>query len=129
MTHPSKRARIVIIDDEALLAETFGSWLEDDHDVAVFSDPVAGLAALRSMDRCDVIFCDLMMPKLNGMQIYESLRDDGNGLEKRIVFISGGAFIPKTIEFLKTVPNHRLEKPFTIMEVNSAIQAVISTAL
>jgi CheY-like chemotaxis protein len=120
-----KRSRIVIIDDEALLAETLGCWLENDHDVTVFSDPVSALAALKAMDRCDVIFCDLMMPKLNGMEIYDHLLKDGRGWERRIVFMTGGAFIPSAVTFLEAVPNHQLEKPFTMKAVNSVIQAIL----
>jgi DNA-binding response OmpR family regulator len=122
----TKRAKIVIIDDEELLSEIFGSWLENDYDVSVFSDPVVALSAIQRMDRCDVIFCDLMMPKLNGMEIYERLREGEKGLENRIVFISGGAFLPKTIEFLQTVPNYRLDKPFTMGDVSSVIHALLN---
>ncbi|MFL5812829.1 MAG: response regulator [Bdellovibrionia bacterium] len=121
-----KRSKIVIIDDEALLAETLGCWLENDHDVSVFSDSVAAFSALKTMDRCDVIFCDLMMPKMNGMEIYKQLSKEGKGLEKRMVFMTGGAFIPSTIEFLEKVPNHQLEKPFTMQAVNSVIQVILS---
>jgi DNA-binding NtrC family response regulator len=121
-----KRSKIVVIDDEALLAETLGCWLENDYDVSVFSDPVAALSALKAMDRCDVIFCDLMMPKMNGMEIYNQLSKDRKGLERRMVFMTGGAFIPSTIAFLEMVPNHQLEKPFTMQAVHSVIQSILS---
>jgi DNA-binding NtrC family response regulator len=123
-----RRGKIVIIDDEELLAESFSQWLERDHDVSVFSDPYAGLEALRKMSQCDVIFCDLMMPGLTGMDLYERIQAEKGGWEKKIVFMSGGAFTPRAIEFLKKVPNFRIDKPFDMNLISEAIGFLMSQA-
>jgi len=40
----------------------------------------------------DVVFCDLIMPGAGGIDLYERLRSVRPGLERRIVFMTGGAF-------------------------------------
>jgi CheY-like chemotaxis protein len=120
-----RRAKVVIIDDEELLAELLSQWIERDHDVTTFTDPRAALDAIRKMDRCDVIFCDLMMPGVTGMDIHAQLVNDGRGWDKRMVFITGGAFTPQTAEFLNRVPNLRLEKPFEMSVVSNVIQMLL----
>lgn len=45
---------------------------------------------------------------------YPRLKIDAHhpGLERRMVFMTGGAFTPCASEFLARVPNLRLDKPF-----------------
>ncbi len=64
------RARILIVDDEELLADTLADTLraEGDHAVEVLTDPLAALERLRT-DPPDVLFTDLGMPVLSGWDL------------------------------------------------------------
>jgi two-component system, cell cycle sensor histidine kinase and response regulator CckA len=66
------------------------------------------------------------MPDLSGPELYELLRAGGRGLERRIVFMTGGAFAPRLQAFLGSVPNPCLEKPFSLATVEEAVQAVLN---
>jgi len=109
---PHRRGRILIVDDEPVLAGVMVEALED-HDVTVVT---SGLEALERCDEgaYDVIFCDLMMPDMSGMEVFEKIRSSHAGLEERIVFVTGGAFTPKARAFLDSTTNLRIEKPFHI---------------
>ena len=72
-----------------------------------------GLAALRSDPSFELVLCDMMMPMLSGMEVYEHVLAWRPELARRIVFMTGGAFTPRAAEFLATVPNPTLGKPFT----------------
>jgi CheY-like chemotaxis protein len=54
-----------------------------------------------------------MMPDLTGIDVYHRVKALGLGLESRMVFLTGGAFTEQARGFLGTVPNLRLDKPFS----------------
>jgi two-component system cell cycle sensor histidine kinase/response regulator CckA len=118
-----RRARILIIDDDVYVGRALGHVLRR-HDLSVVSN---GRDALDRLEResFDVIFCDMMMPDLSGIDIYEALRDRQPGLEKRIVFMTGGAFTTDAREFLGRVPNTVIEKPFARAAIDQAIGALV----
>jgi CheY-like chemotaxis protein len=55
-----------------------------------------------------------MMPGMSGAELYNRIQADWPGLEDRIVFMTGGAFTAGAADFLTSVPNRRLEKPFSL---------------
>jgi CheY-like chemotaxis protein len=69
------------------------------------------LSIIRSGEQFDVILCDLMMPQMTGMELFEELKPLVPDLERRAVFLTGGAFTPGARAFLKKTTCHRLEKP------------------
>jgi CheY-like chemotaxis protein len=108
------RGRVVIIDDEPQLAKIFGARLAKEFDVQIFTSGRAALEHLLAGDGYDLVFCDLMMPDVSGMQVFETLRAARPGLERRIVFMTGGVFDPAVAEFLSSVPNDCVDKPFDV---------------
>jgi CheY-like chemotaxis protein len=53
-----------------------------------------------------------MMPNLSGIELYEVLEKQAPRLLSRIVFLTGGAFTPRSREFLDRLQSRYLEKPF-----------------
>jgi signal transduction histidine kinase/ActR/RegA family two-component response regulator len=106
------RARVLVIDDEPAIANTLHDLLSPVHEVVPATSTREALATLATED-FDVIFCDLMMPGLSGIDLYQRIKTDKPGMEERIVFMTGGAFTTRAAEFLTQVPNQRLEKPFS----------------
>jgi CheY-like chemotaxis protein len=76
-----------------------------------------------------VVLCDLMMPELTGIDVYQALKGMGLGLEKRIVFLTGGAFTEQARGFLATVPNLRIDKPFSPEGLERTIRRAAEEAL
>jgi CheY-like chemotaxis protein len=60
----------------------------------------------------DVVLCDLMMPEISGMDVYEAVRVGNPELASRMVFMTGGAFTPRARQFLQTTSSPHLVKPF-----------------
>ncbi|HVZ70830.1 MAG TPA: ATP-binding protein [Polyangia bacterium] len=118
------RRRVLVIDDEAALAAMIQRVLGRECDVTVAADAREGLARLTGVDAFDVILCDLMMPDMTGMDLYAEAARRHAGLERRFVFMTGGAFTPRAAEFLERVPNRRLEKPFE----TSALREIVAKA-
>jgi PAS domain S-box-containing protein len=112
----ARRPRVLIIDDEPRLAALFAKTLEPEYDVRTFTSGRAGLAHLLEEGRApyDLVLCDLMMADVSGMALYQEVARQRPGLELTIVFMTGGVFDPNVAEFLASVPNDCLDKPFDV---------------
>jgi signal transduction histidine kinase len=108
----TRRGRVLVIDDEPMIATAIGRTLAFDHDVAVASDAASALQRITGGERFDLILCDLMMPQMTGMELHAQLLRNAPEQAGQMVFLSGGAFTPGARAFLEAVPNQRLEKPF-----------------
>jgi CheY-like chemotaxis protein len=118
------RARILVADDEPPVARALKRALAQ-HDVVVVNNGKDALEAW-AKEPFDVMFCDVMMPGLMGMDIYEALKEQGDGYHERIIFMSGGAFTPEAQNFLTAVENPSIEKPFNLKQVKSLALEVAS---
>jgi CheY-like chemotaxis protein len=69
----------------------------------------------------DVILCDLIMPEMTGMDVYRAALQRATPVNDRIVFMTGGAFTQRARDFLQSVPNLRIEKPFDLTHLERTI--------
>jgi CheY-like chemotaxis protein len=70
------------------------------------------LDRLQQGARFDAILCDLMMPDMTGMELFEAIGKLDDAQAKRMIFMTGGAFTPRARAFLDASKNPRLDKPF-----------------
>jgi PAS domain S-box-containing protein len=122
----STRARVLVVDDEIPIANTMRDLLGARHDVTATTSVRDALAAVEGGRDFDVIFCDLMMPGMSGIELYEQLRDGRPALANRIVFMTGGAFTKRAAEFLAATENRRVEKPFTLGLIERIVREMAS---
>ena len=116
---PAARARILLVDDEPAVLAALRRSLEREHDVVACGDPREAAKHIANGETFDVVFCDVMMPSMNGNDLYELARAHAPGLAERFVFITGGATQPRLREFLDAVDNERIDKPFSIQNIRS----------
>ena len=119
----SRRLRILVVDDEPLVAAAIGMML-DDHEVVVAAGGEAALLELAA-SAFDAVLCDLMMPRMSGMQLYDRVKQTSPGDERRIVFMSGGVFSAAVGRFLDRVPNPCVDKPLDLAAVHAALVSVL----
>ncbi|HJZ84293.1 MAG TPA: PAS domain S-box protein [Polyangia bacterium] len=118
-----RRPRVLVIDDEPVLLATLTRALGKDFDLTVERSGRAALARLEQDDTFDHILCDLMMPELTGMDLYEQLCVSKRPVARRIVFMTGGVFTTRARDFLGRVPNRLIEKPFSVNALREALSA------
>jgi PAS domain S-box-containing protein len=118
-----RRGRILVVDDEPMIGQALRRTLAKEHEVTVVERAQDALDLLLSTGSdFDVIFCDLMMPQMTGMDLYEHLTRGGAAEPaSRIIFLTGGAFTQRAREFLDQVPNLRIEKPFDTMHLRTLV--------
>ena len=69
----------------------------------------------------DVIVLDLSMPEVDGVKVYQTVASRYPGLERKVLFVTGGAFTQRLRDFLEACPNPRLSKPFQPRELHGSI--------
>ncbi|HKO52233.1 MAG TPA: PAS domain S-box protein [Polyangiaceae bacterium] len=124
---PQKRGQILIVDDEISVSRTLRALLQSEHDVVLTSDGAQALFAIAEAPGAgfDVIMCDLMMPGMSGMELYERIRQDYPGLEERVVFMTGGVSMDRAREFLATTVNLTFEKPFDFERLRRTLRRLV----
>ncbi|MFZ5896560.1 MAG: response regulator [Myxococcota bacterium] len=125
---PSRAARrgaVLVVDDEEGIARTVERVLGSDHEVTAVGSGRRALDLIEGGARFDVILCDLMMPQMTGMDVYDELIARHAFQASRVVFLTGGAFTTRAREFLDQVPNLRVEKPFDIEGLRSLVNALV----
>lgn len=118
----AKQSRILVVDDEDMIRMILRRALKGHH-VTVMSNAKDALAALGDGQRWDAILCDLMMPGMTGMEFHAALAQHYPDQARAMMFLTGGAFSAEAINFLASVPNEQLEKPFDIARLNEKINA------
>jgi PAS domain S-box-containing protein len=121
---PTRRSRVQLIDDEPMVAKTFSRALGRRHDV-VTKEPTDAIRAIEHGETFDVIFCDLMMPNVSGMDVYDELERLSPEQAARMVFITGGAFTVAGRAFLEQTKNRHLEKPIELDELRAFVDAAV----
>jgi PAS domain S-box-containing protein len=110
----ARRWRVLIIDDDPQVAKFLRLTLETECEVEALTSGAEALRRLSAGAPFDLVFCDLMMAEVSGMSFYEELRRRAPGRERAVVFMTGGVYDPAVSDFLATIPNDCVDKPFDI---------------
>lgn len=121
------RGRVLVVDDDALVSGAIRRTLSRENDVEVLVSARQALVQLTAPElRYDVVLCDLMMPEMTGMDLFDALLKAAPKVAGRVVFITGGAFTPAARTFLDRVENPRVEKPFDPESLRKLIRAEVA---
>jgi signal transduction histidine kinase len=121
------RARILVVDDDEMIQRVMKRLLRD-HDVTCVASGSQALALLADDARFDVILSDVTMPVMTGVEFYRELAARSPALARRLVFVTGGARAATGAEeFLRSVPNVTLEKPFGQLELESVVASMLAS--
>ena len=120
---PPRRASVLVIDDEPVLLRGLKRSLSE-HDVMTAGSVTQGIQLYQSHS-FDIVFCDLMMPELNGLEFYARLSALGPSHAERLVLMTGGVFADRLGCSLSEIPSPCILKPFKQGE----LERLISEAL
>ena len=115
---------ILILDDDPDFLRLLGLWLESEgHEVFASSDPVTGVARLRSRIP-DLIISDLRMPVIDGMGILEEAQRLDPDLP--VILLTAHGSIPNAVEAMRGNAFGYLSKPFSSEELQDLVKAALS---
>jgi DNA-binding response OmpR family regulator len=121
-----KMKQILIIEDDINIRETLSDILElKGYDVIAAEDGQSGILKAARY-KPDLIICDIMMPKQNGYQVLETIRNNRWLMLKPFIFLSAKSSKEEVFEGLHKGANQYITKPFTNSELFTAIDTLSS---
>lgn len=119
LTHTdlSQIRAVMVIDDEATVGQVIGKMIGSKC-VHFFS---SGIVALNALDdiKPDVIICDVVMPEMNGVEVYKVLKQ--KGYQDHTFLMTGGAVSNQLTEELNQLTPSIMYKPFTVQELRNKV--------
>lgn len=109
------RGQILIIDDEEGIRFSLRGILEDEgHEVTEAESGEQGLELLGT-DIPDMVFLDIWLPGMDGLQVLETIAEQHKGLP--VIMISGHGTIETAVKALKKGAFDFIEKPLSLEKV------------
>lgn len=112
----------LVVDDEPSLRELLQRILRErgfSVDQADDGQPACGLLQQR---RYDVIFCDLQMPNMGGMALYDWLRRHQPGSTSAFVLVTGALPMPELQSEIDSRRISVLSKPFSVLAIQALLE-------
>ncbi len=113
---------LVVEDDEAMAVALRDGFAYEGYHVTVARDGEAGLALAREQPP-DLMILDVMLPRMNGLEVCKLLRGEGSELPI-IMLTARGQEIDKVLG-LKLGADDYVTKPFSFMELMARVEAVL----
>jgi DNA-binding response OmpR family regulator len=118
--------RVLIIEDERDLVLGLKDNLEfEGYQVAAAYDGEAGVEAA-SRDNPDLILLDVMLPKMNGLDVCRQLRR--KGIEAPIIMLTARSEEMDKVVGLEVGADDYITKPFSLREVLARVRAALRRA-
>jgi DNA-binding response OmpR family regulator len=118
-----KEGRVLVVDDEPMVRETLGQVLSDEGYVVDLA--VDGESALDHVHaaRPDAILLDLMMPRMNGRQFLQALRDDPTYESVPVLIMT--AVHGLEVNLATIGASEVVEKPFNVDELLNKVALAV----
>jgi len=104
-----KYGKVLVIDDELALLQNIQDYLEGQKIGFTPAENADQALGLLQNEKFDVIFCDIQMPKMNGLRFLETIRHQGDSTP--VVFFSGFYESQMLKEAMKLGAYDFIEKP------------------
>jgi CheY-like chemotaxis protein len=114
-------ARVLVVDDEPVIAQTMGLLLGDEHQVQTEVRAADALGRLRAGMRFDVMLCDVMMPEMTGLDLLDAIEREMPEQASAMLFMSGGVFDARLRARLEASGRPCIDKPIELSRVYSFI--------
>ena len=107
--------KILIIDDERSIRNSLKEILADEgYEVDVAENGVQGCAMV-DKEKYSVIFCDIKMPEMDGMEVLDRLAT--MGVDSAVIMISGHGDIDTAVECIKKGAFDFIQKPLDLNRI------------
>ena len=119
-----KSLKVLIIDDDPILRDVMKDILEEICKVDIAENGEDAIEKIK-ISNYNAILTDIRMPNIDGPSLYYWIKKNHPGLEKRVVFTTGDTYDPETNEFLNSINNTYISKPFYINELKDIVKKAL----
>ena len=107
--------RLLVIDDERSIRNSLKEILMDEgYEVDVAEDGAVG-CAMAEKEKYNVIFCDIKMPNMDGLEVLDKL--NAEGIDSAVIMISGHGDIDTAVECIKKGAFDFIQKPLDLNRI------------
>ena len=107
--------KVLIVDDERAIRNSLGEILGDEgYEVETAEDGAVALQKVEK-EKFDVIFCDIKMPGMDGVEVLGKLME--MGIDSAVVMISGHADIDTAVDCIKKGAFDFVQKPLDLNRI------------
>jgi signal transduction histidine kinase len=124
VTGTTPEARVLIVDDETMLLTAYRRWLDGVYHVQTAVNGREAIGLLEHDADWDAILCDIMMPEVDGVGVYEWVATHRPEMLERLLFCTGGAFTTRSLAFTERMGDRVLQKPVALPQLRDAIERV-----
>jgi CheY-like chemotaxis protein len=114
------KIKVLYIDDEQINLQLFEVLFSDTYDIHIATSGFEALTLLEKQKDIQVVFCDMCMPQMNGLEFIIKAREKYQHISFNL--LSGYEITAQIKEALqnKVVENYFM-KPFDIVQIEAAI--------
>ncbi|MDD5154168.1 MAG: response regulator [Desulfovibrionales bacterium] len=128
-TVPQRRGehRVLVVDDEPIILKlTCDILTREGYDVETVT---AGKIALEKLEtgRYDLMLADIIMPDIDGKELFNTIRDMGLLPPGGVIFMTGDTMSYETSRFLESSGATYITKPFTVEDIKNIVSARIAS--
>jgi len=120
-----KRPHILLADDNADMRDYVRRLLATDYDLETANDGLAAIEAIR-IRRPDLVLSDVMMPRMDGFELVQAIRQDQSLADLPVIMLSARAGDEASVEGLNAGADDYLVKPFSARELTARVAAALA---
>jgi PAS domain S-box-containing protein len=121
----SSKDRILLVDDSPESIWPLIEQLESDYEVIYANGANKALTLANSANRPDLILLDVMMPEMDGYQVFAKLQDDTYTRDIPVIFITARSEDQDEVKGLEIGAQDYIAKPFSLPVVKARIKSVL----
>ena len=122
----SERKNILVIEDHESIRFLFSRFLGKDHNVITKQDGFEALAWLSFGNIPDLIILDMSMPRLNGLDFLNNIRNSGFFQGIPVIIVSGEEDSKVKDQCFQLGIEDFIAKPFNPIKLNETIHNIFS---
>ena len=116
--------RILVVDDERAVRESLRRALElEGYEIELAEDGAEALARLEADPEPDAMVLDVLMPRVDGLEVSRTVRRNGSRLP--ILMLTARTQVEDRVEGLDAGADDYLTKPFALEELLARVRALL----
>ena len=118
------KKNLLVVEDERVIGNVCNRVLSKEGFNVVLAANGETAIQLLKKNQFDLCLLDVRTPGINGLELYEHIRQTLPGLSSKVIFMTGDSLTRNIPEFAKNAGCQLLEKPFTTNELITAVKNV-----
>jgi len=116
--------KVLIVDDDREIVELLNIYLKNEgYDVLKAYNGQQALNYIKNDDEIELVILDVMMPKVNGIEVVEKLREENHSIP--VIILSAKSSDNDKIQGLISGADDYVTKPFNPLEVIARVKSLL----